>query len=1020
MTISLKRALKNRLDDKQNSIMAKHGMMGDGTGVLEVTDLEHYVYVRTSAGIEEVFNNRVPPENDLMVMLGYDPTQPDLYQVLSTRTAAPGGVTGGAVAGYAPAIRYQWMADGGGQDPLWIDIRQFLPLRVGTYLGMLIQIYRGVVKSGSTWIDVNTQTMLLTSHVPTTAGNAAFVLITVDTTGDAIATKGAETTVELLSLADIPAAPTGTLVELAAVRVYNGQTAVQEARTNTDIKDLRRPYVMDSGSITISGGGTGGDTFVSWLNPWLYRRAVTLTNRSLSPIFDTAELVEFDTLELVEAGKINENLSDIRMTGADGTILLTFKRETDALVFNEANCTHYASNPVLSNGAVGTWDENWIQPDCIVQLDDGTYRIYYSGHNGDGQMHVGMATSPDGYAWTKYGSNPILTHGAGGAWNDYAVGHFIVRKEGATWKAWFEGWQLGGTIKIGYATSTDGITWTEYGSNPVISNGAGAAWDAGAAIPSGILKVGNTYMLYYWGGDLADQATWKIGLATSTDGTTWTKHASNPVLAGVGSTWEVGILEPFVEKIGSTYVMFYQGNQSPPDYNNSAIGIATSTDGVAWTKRSDNPLPRGAGGSWDEEWNEAPKLLKIGTSWLIYYMGSKGAGYTKQIGIYEFTATRLWPVVSIPASGSTNAFIYYGNPAASDVSTGSAGTEDANITVTVSGESKKTALWDDIDSPDEHAKDLYDTTPKYHTPLPTAAGKTIESVSDGGSGYKWQEATFPSSAGALNDLTDVSTSGEVTGDVLYKTAGDWQPYPLGLGSKVTVAGFKVRFGNVSGGNYLEIDTSTGNLRLLGSATAWDDIQPYYISGQGPSAAAEAQYGTTGFYWYKFTDNHGKDEERQFSFQIPHRMLTASDAHLHLHVVPSANGAAGNEDVVFRIAYQWVNIGGSYSTSTNTAFDTTFRVGAAEGNKHLIWEPAALSGAGKSLSSDLVVIVSRQSKTQSATDNYTGDIWLRYVDIHAEIDGFGSDAELVKDTTAAMLIEDNSYLLLESGDLLLTE
>lgn len=255
MKNNLRRVLKTRLDNKQDKILAKPGIMGDGTGLLDVSGLDHYVYVRTSAGCEEVFNNRVPPENDLLVMVGYDPAQPDLYQVLSTRSAFPGGVTGGAVAGYAPAIRYQWMADGGGQDPLWIDLRQFLPLRVGVYLNMSVHIYRGVVKSGTAWIDVNSQTKNLTAHIPSTSGNAAYVLITIDTSGAVVATKGIETTIELLSLTDIPSIPANTLVELAAVRVYAGQTSVQEARSNTDIKDLRLPYYL-SGAL---GGGAPVD-----------------------------------------------------------------------------------------------------------------------------------------------------------------------------------------------------------------------------------------------------------------------------------------------------------------------------------------------------------------------------------------------------------------------------------------------------------------------------------------------------------------------------------------------------------------------------------------------------------------------------------------------------------------------------------------------------------------------------------------------------------------------------------------
>lgn len=183
----------------------------------------------------------------------------------------------------------------------------------------------------------------------------------------------------------------------------------------------------------------------------------------------------------------------------------------------------------------------------------------------------------------------------------------------------------------------------------------------------------------------------------------------------------------------------------------------------------------------------------------------------------------------------------------------------------------------------------------------------------------------------------------------------------------------------------------GKVRL---SRGWDDIQPYYISGQGPSVAGTAQYGTTGFYWYKFTDSAAKNEELQFSFQLPHRIVEGSDVHFHIHVVPSANGAGGNEDVVFRMSYQWVNIGGSYSTTTNTDVDTTFRVGASDGNKSVLWEPAAISGSGKTLSSDLVIILKRMSK-DAAADNYSGDIWLRYTDIHCEIDSLGSISEVSK-------------------------
>lgn len=178
---------------------------------------------------------------------------------------------------------------------------------------------------------------------------------------------------------------------------------------------------------------------------------------------------------------------------------------------------------------------------------------------------------------------------------------------------------------------------------------------------------------------------------------------------------------------------------------------------------------------------------------------------------------------------------------------------------------------------------------------------------------------------------------------------------------------------------------------------WDDIAPYYITGQGANVAAAAAYGTTGFVWYKLTATDGKDEELQYSFQIPHRWQAGTAIEPHLHVVPSANGSAGNEDVKMQISYQWVNIGEAYGTASSdmiTPAAKKFTVSATGGNKHTLWDFDAITASGKTLSGDLAFIVRRLSKTD-ATDNYTGDIWLRYIDLHVEIDSLGSITELSK-------------------------
>lgn len=185
-----------------------------------------------------------------------------------------------------------------------------------------------------------------------------------------------------------------------------------------------------------------------------------------------------------------------------------------------------------------------------------------------------------------------------------------------------------------------------------------------------------------------------------------------------------------------------------------------------------------------------------------------------------------------------------------------------------------------------------------------------------------------------------------------------------------------------------------------SPAVWDDLLPYSVNpGTGLTALGSEEYGTTGFKFLYWGNNTAANEVYQAFFQFSHKYKQGQAISLHLHVIPSANGSAGNEDVEFEIQYQWVNINGSYSTSTNTTVKdatTKFRVGASDANKHLLWDFADISGSGKNISSDLMVQIKRVTKTADrSADNYTGKVYLRFVDVHYEIDTLGSRQETAK-------------------------
>ena len=293
--------------------------------------------------------------------------------------------------------------------------------------------------------------------------------------------------------------------------------------------------------------------------------------------------------------------------------------------------------PIIVPGAPGSFDEFWVAVHSIVK-SASTFYAYYNAWNNAQNKKLGLATSTDGIAWTKYGT-PVLPLGAPGAWDDGDIGAPCVWIENTTWYMLYCGAHAASTnYKIGLATSTDGVTWSKSESNPVFSPSSPGAWDSGAVLSGTcMLKEGSTYKLYYWGwpsGGFNTYPYWKIGLATSTDRITWTRHPYNPILAGGGAdTWNVGVLEPHVLKLGDWYYMWYQGNAIGGLDDYSAVGVAISPDGVNWTKYPLNPvIPHGQPGDWDSNWAEAPILIEVTRGqWYLYYSGSRGSAATPRM-----------------------------------------------------------------------------------------------------------------------------------------------------------------------------------------------------------------------------------------------------------------------------------------------------------------------------------------------------------------------------------------------------
>jgi parallel beta-helix repeat protein len=267
--------------------------------------------------------------------------------------------------------------------------------------------------------------------------------------------------------------------------------------------------------------------------------------------------------------------------------------------------------------------------------------------------------------WTKYVGNPVLNPGSAGEWDDICVDSPDVLYDGTTYGMWYTGRSAGGS-RIGYATSTDGITWTEYDdpattaypyaqSDPVLNPGSAGEWDDVFVENAAVLYDGTTYHMWYTG---HSGASWAIGYATSPDGITWTKYddpattahpyaQSDPVLnPGSAGQWDDdGVYSADVVYDGATYHMWYIGY----DGATSGIGYATSPDGITWTKHPGNPvLNQGSAGEWDNADLHNLDVLYDGT-YHMWYSGSAN-GITFRIGYATSTNGITWSKYNDPTT----------------------------------------------------------------------------------------------------------------------------------------------------------------------------------------------------------------------------------------------------------------------------------------------------------------------------------------------------------------------------------
>lgn len=220
------------------------------------------------------------------------------------------------------------------------------------------------------------------------------------------------------------------------------------------------------------------------------------------------------------------------------------------------------ADPVLSPGPLGAFDDSGVTVSCAVPSREGVL-LYYTGWTRGVTVpfyfYAGLAIRPNGAdSFERVSPAPILERTAV---DPYLTASPWVLKIASTWQMWYvscTGWDQDGDeprhhYHIRYAESTDGIRWRRDGR---ISVDFADQHEYAFSRPCVVLDRGR-YRMWF----AARGHEYRLGYAESTDGLTWERDDSAAGLAASPDGWDSEMVAyPAVLDCGGRSYLLYNGN----------------------------------------------------------------------------------------------------------------------------------------------------------------------------------------------------------------------------------------------------------------------------------------------------------------------------------------------------------------------------------------------------------------------------------------------------------------------------
>ncbi len=243
----------------------------------------------------------------------------------------------------------------------------------------------------------------------------------------------------------------------------------------------------------------------------------------------------------------------------------------------------------------------------VVKVDEG-YRLYFARRRDEG-WSIFTSKSSDGRQW----QTPEAVKGIEG--HNVLSAHY----QNGEVRLWF------GSGSFATALSNDGVNFTDQVSRVLSPSDVGDFGKLSLLDPKVWVEAG-VYKMWFGG---FDGQTFRIAKATSANGVIWNADKAFLLERTGGNNFDsTSVASPHVRKYGDTYYMWYGGyDTSKTDPGPWRIGLATSQDGTNWVRKGVTiPLSENGDDMWSTR-DAAVFKTEAGTLSMIYVGMSDDSHY---------------------------------------------------------------------------------------------------------------------------------------------------------------------------------------------------------------------------------------------------------------------------------------------------------------------------------------------------------------------------------------------------------